>query len=407
MRRWVGVVAFNLLFVATVCFGVEFAARRIVANRLGPRGAAPQTIRDRWTAWRNNPAYSRVDIVHNSQGFRHTEEVSRAKPPGTIRIFFLGGSAAYGCEGLLTMVDGSFVRLHNYQLIDHYLQERLSKKHTQFRWEVINSATNMYRIHQDAALIQSRLVPFSPDLIVTMDGYNDVSGLLGSNQVPYDPYETTQFGDEFQLLANPSTGRAVFFQLHSWLRNQSTAYFAMQRRFQRIGGTDFQIPKGPKREYSFPVSESVLTDEEKQWARDRVPQHTFFSKSCRKIAAVSREEGIPVVFALQPELNMTAKKMIGSEQRLKDYYIAYSGPYVMYMYGEVYPRIHADMAKNAADGKLNYVSLTGAFDQSNEQTFTDYCHLTPRGNELVAERLVGEVERVLAHKLDPAAARKP
>src|SRR5947208_1046180 len=100
LRRLI-VEAINLAVCDGLLFLLEFGARRIQAHRLGPMAYEPASYMDRWAAWRNAPDYDRGDIRHNHQGFRRDSDVSLQKPPNTVRIFFLGGSTAYGCEGLL------------------------------------------------------------------------------------------------------------------------------------------------------------------------------------------------------------------------------------------------------------------------------------------------------------------
>ena len=92
---------------------------------------------DRWTAWKNAPGYARPDIHHDAQGFRRDSDVSLEKPSNTVRIFFLGGSAAYGTEGQYRDLDPEWQKLYNRDLIDVYLQSLLQTRHPERHWEVI------------------------------------------------------------------------------------------------------------------------------------------------------------------------------------------------------------------------------------------------------------------------------
>src|SRR5262245_21550088 len=54
-------------------------------------------------------------IRHNSVGFRRSSEVSRAKPAGTIRIFLMGGSTAYGLGGQWANIQRDYAVIRNDQ----------------------------------------------------------------------------------------------------------------------------------------------------------------------------------------------------------------------------------------------------------------------------------------------------
>jgi lysophospholipase L1-like esterase len=41
----------------------------------------------------------------------------------------------------------------------------------------------------------------------------------------------------------------------------------------------------------------------------------------------------------------------------------------------------------AQEDGFTFVDLTSVSDTSSEQTFSDYCHLTPEGNKLIADRV--------------------
>src|SRR5690349_16758642 len=131
------VVVVNLAIFVGILGGLEFAARRIQAKRLGLNTLLPESYMDRWTAWRNAPYFHRVDIRHTPEGFRRDADVSLQKPPNTVRIFFLGGSAAYGCEGLYQQLDPGWQRLYTRDLIDAYLERKLQQRHPERHWEVI------------------------------------------------------------------------------------------------------------------------------------------------------------------------------------------------------------------------------------------------------------------------------
>lgn len=83
-------VLITLVFVTAVFGGIEWVVRRREYSKLGPRALNPLALRDQFSAWRNNPAYWRVDRQINGQGFRRDKDVPPEKPNNTIRIFITG-----------------------------------------------------------------------------------------------------------------------------------------------------------------------------------------------------------------------------------------------------------------------------------------------------------------------------
>jgi len=85
-------------------------------------------LRDHFTAYRLNPAYGRVDRQHDAQGFRRDKGVSLVKPPNTVRIFVIGGSAAYGVSTQMPEdTDNRWRLVYNNQTIDYYLEQKLNQ----------------------------------------------------------------------------------------------------------------------------------------------------------------------------------------------------------------------------------------------------------------------------------------
>jgi hypothetical protein len=186
---------------------------------------------DRWTAWRIAPGYERFDIRHNAQGFRHDTDVPLAKPPNTVRIFFAGGSAAYGCNGLFSKsLDPDWAPLTNRDLMDVYLQKRLAREHPDRNWEVVNVATNEFRMHQSLAYFHSTLIRYKPDLVIFFDGRNDMSGIMSSTTSPYDPFAETPHNLEFEAMVYPHTLRSWLYINAAWLRNESVLFRTIQDR---------------------------------------------------------------------------------------------------------------------------------------------------------------------------------
>jgi lysophospholipase L1-like esterase len=402
MRKWVRrflLIAVNPAVPLGSLALMEFAARKIQARRLGIESPVPPTKMDRWTAWHNTPGYDRSDIHHNGQGFRHDEEVGLEKPPNTVRIFLLGGSAAYGHEGVYRDLDPEWRRIYNRDLIDVYLQKVLQEKHPERNWQVINAATTEFRMHQHLALIQSQLLLYQPDFIIFMDGHNDMSGIIGATTVPYDPYVRTPHEEEFYSSVYPHSLHSWFFINAAWLRHNSVLFDLLQRkamaksRDESFGAVDQGKP------VRTPVQLEDLSPALQQRARENLAQAGYYVRMVERLHNVLANEGVESMFSLQPELILSPKPLTSVKAKLAEHVKEISGPYVAYMYEHLRPRIPHDITESAARNHYTYVDLDDVFRDVKDRTFSDYCHLLPIGNQLIAQKIYDSLPPDLIAKL--------
>ncbi len=391
------IIAVNLAILVVLLGGAEFALRAIQARRLGPEAMRfPNTMMDRWTGWRNTPGYKRVDIRHNAAGFRRDEETAMDKPSGTVRIFLLGGSTAYGSEGLFRDLDPDWQRLDNRDLVDANLERLLRKNHPERHWEVINAATNEFRMHQHFSLIPAKLLAYKPDFMIFLDGHNDLSGLMDAPAGDYNPYDQTPHEDLFRAMVYPKTFASWLVVNSTWLRNNSVAWTFLQDRFTPSG---FKVASDTHGTEAIPVPVKLtdLDPAQQQQARDRMQRAVYYPTMAKRLQNELRFEGIPALFSMQPELILSVKPFSAAEKKFADYMRKISGRRNVYLYENLRPEISRLMAQTAQEQGFVFVDLQNAYDDTSEKTFTDYCHLTPKGNQLVAQRLYATMEpRIIA-----------
>jgi len=389
------VVVVNLVIVGGLLAAMEFGVRAIQARRLGPKSMRPGSYMDRWTAWRSAPGYERVAIRHNAQGFRHDGDVSIAKPSNTVRIFFAGGSAAYGCDGLLSRsLDPDWARLVNRDLIDVYLQKRLASEHPERNWEVVNVATNEFRMHQTLAQLYSTLIRYQPDLMIFFDGHNDMSGIMGSTTNPYDPFAETPHNLEFESAVYPHTLRSWFYINAAWLRNESVLFRTIQDRIPQ--GNQFSAMEDVGQPVHSPVALNTLSPALQRRAAENLAKAGYYAQEVGRLHNALAYEGVLTMFVMQPELILSQKPLAPAEKRFVDAFDRLMGPYSIYMYENLQPEIARQTTAAANLGGYDFVDTRYVFQTVSEKTFTDYCHLTPRGNELIADRIYEQmVSRLL------------
>jgi len=381
------------VFIVVALFGcLEFLVRAVQARRYGGTSVVAMALRDRFTAWWNNPAYRRMDIHHNAQGFRHAEDTSIEKPANTIRIFLLGGSTAYGAQGSFSHIENRFSRIYGNQLIDAYLQQKLSAAQPSRHWEVINAAASGYRIHQELALLESRILRYHPDCVLLLDGYNDFIALLHAaergGQLDFDVYDSTPGREEFDTLANPRSLVSLLASIHTWIQANSALVRLAEDRIPGAVGDPWRSARAVESAGARHAGAAGLVPVQRAGAEWALREVSYFPRVARQIFRITTLDGVVPVFLLQPILILSQKSFTATERQMFDYDRASGGSLYSYLFPEAYHRLGMEMSEAARLDGFTFVNFERAFDQTNDQTFTDFAHLTPRGNEILAEQLV-------------------
>lgn len=100
----------------------------------------------------------------NSLGFRGPE-ILRVKPPGTVRIAFLGGSTTYCAE--VSGNEATWPELVARNLADRFPDVRL---------DYVNAGVPGYGLEALSKSLEMRVAPLDPDVIVIYEATNDLSG---------------------------------------------------------------------------------------------------------------------------------------------------------------------------------------------------------------------------------------
>lgn len=101
-----------------------------------------------------------VITAPNKRRIFNTQRFSAQKPPGTFRIFCMGGSTTYG---------------HPYEdstSFAGWLRAMLPKADPSRRWEVINCGGVSYASYREAVLMEE-LTQYQPDLFIILTGHNE------------------------------------------------------------------------------------------------------------------------------------------------------------------------------------------------------------------------------------------
>jgi hypothetical protein len=113
----------------------------------------------------------------------------------------------------------------------------------------------------------------------------------------------------------------------------------------------------------------------------------------RRIGLILRDEGVRAVFMLQPMVILEGghKPLTPVEQRLFDFNVtSYRPNYDAFIRAAV-PFVRDQEQQMAKQVGATYLDLTTIYGATREQAYTDYCHLTPLGNAILAHHVADRI----------------
>lgn len=382
IARWKRVFFTAILLTLTwlVLEGIAYAYLRV------SRGYATHLYEFDFDPYRIvHPARNYLDtrgVRHNAQGFRRDDLVPLEKAPGAVRIFLMGGSTAYGIGGLWPHIDNSHPVLRNEETIDAYLERALQEQFPGRSIEVINAAVTSTWTHHHLIYVNQTILRFDPDIILFLDGFNDFFFF----NPRHDQFGSYAYGETAMTVMGPPTLGALAAANGWWLYRKDPLTHVIIKAVR--AGRSLRLPSKDRPSLNV---DSAVTGLEATFPENAGKMH-------RRLALLLRDEGVTPVFLLQPliALEAGAKPLTDTEQALRRFMLAsHRAGYDEFLRRAV-PFINAEESRMAADLGAHYFDLTGIFAGVPEQVYTDYCHLTPRGNQLlaryVAERLIPMVE---------------
>lgn len=168
-RLFTAITIFSSLLLAFI--GLEIFLRIVKPVDLyGQTGriltASPMrswAVTDGFSAYRPKAGAGGAGKTINSHGFVSTPELSRSKPPDTVRLLFLGESSTAGMG----------VNLKDSDTWPWKTVERIRRK-TGRKVDFINGAAGGYTTFESYGRLWSRLRFFDPDIVVVYHGWNEL-----------------------------------------------------------------------------------------------------------------------------------------------------------------------------------------------------------------------------------------
>ncbi len=335
-------------------------------------------------------------VHHNAQGFRRDDDTPLAKPPGTLRVFLMGASTAYGLESLSKFGSKQYSLIRNDETIDRYLERYLAKELPASRVEVINAAITSFYSHHHLIYLNERVLKFDPDMVIFLDGFNDYYQFSKG----FDQFRDYAYQERAHGMMGEPTLSAWFYYTGWWLFRKSHA----ANLIGRAGRNLWYALGTPRERASIDVDQALLN------LRENAENN--FVKMIERNGLLLQHEGVAAAFALQPEIAFEQKKVFSPLEKL--IYDEMANQWLVNyidLKNRARPIVLGYMNAAAAESGAMVIDLTDIYGGISEDIFTDYCHLTPLGNRILAEyvgvRILPVLQARAAHANGKLSASMP
>jgi lysophospholipase L1-like esterase len=277
---------------------------------------------------------------YNVHGFK--TKYSIEKPEGVYRIILTGGSVARGREPEFS--------------ISAYLEKELKEKFPQKNVQVINAGVSAYGVQQEFMLIQMILQHYKPDMIVALDGYNDMLTFKMNRFYSSGYALPPHHWKEFRIIKDKE------FE-NKWFSRFSAPFYNTNR------AKDFLIRSSMEKKYDWnSVTDSMAKQHANAFWNVVNDQHDF-----------CRAKNIAYVNFLQPVR----------------FYNRHSEPDNPEL--RALSKIYAAIEQHYTADDFAH-TLVPAFHKCKSM-FTDDCHITPEGNQIIAKAMAEKIGVVFKDSL--------
>lgn len=325
----------------------------------------------------------------NDQGFRQDSSVPVEKPAPEIRIFLIGNSTAFtnmaekNQKALAFKIEkllNDRVRLQNsnpekfkpketpYFADQIEAMQALPPRIREGSYRVIAAAVPGYGSGNELSLLAHRVMAYSPNALIVFDGYED---LRSPSSQP-----AREIGNVEQMLSDPIAQyrQHQTQQFNNWLNS-----FYLVKAWQKW--------VSPASINTFSSDYQVFNAE--QLAKDPQELQRRIGRYANNVTQMTKlAVNIPTLVVLQPEITGKQKSLTKEEDD------------ILKSLGKEY----GDRAANAykATEQVLTPKLTGSkfvnfynlFQDNKQQAFIDPIHLTEAANDIVAQKLYENMERL-------------
>ena len=359
--------------------------------------------------------FRKCSVTSDSNGFLTGDStLTIKKPEGTIRIFITGGSGAFGTIQAHNEVDDTYPSgTYNYEVsIAGCLKKDLESEFPGQRFEVVNAAVVQHLFNQNYAMYFEKIHDFKPDIIISLDGWND-AGLFLFSKHQGNPYQMTgQQADENLTL--------------ELLSRYCSSYSSI---LDNIGGLSKRENQNNNKKPNIPFVEPMESDYKKV--------EPIYIKNSQKLLWLYysylqqlKNDSVFAIVSLQPMLERREmnKKLSPLELKFRNIIERREFQDAYNSFNDIITNEDNKYVSGAGNEKYNIVNFMDAFffdkyfseklgDEVNragfpyidvgkeienmdadKEFFVDYCHTTPYGNQVIAKLFAHSVSEHL-HKI--------
>jgi len=307
-----------------------------------------------------------MDFKINEFGFRGASMKMAKKPPGTYRIFFLGGSTT---EELYLPEEKTF---------PHLVERKLSNAFPDRTFECINGGISGYLAADVLAFLIYKVMYYEPDLVVVMLGIND----LRYGTVPsYDPVHRPNYR---KILYSPGYDEGTGALLAKLLKRSHFLTLIKWRLVNRLFPPDaekyktkieeFDAWRSERRSVPYtPIAESKGLED--------------FLKYLKEIIFVARGHDVRLVFMTEPSVYQENLPEEIDEKLWMGWLGAASSLRINlspdFLFREM-NRFNNAVRKLSQEYQVELIDLERQISKDLEHFFDD-THFTPRGAERAGE----------------------
>ena len=288
----------------------------------------------------NEPNQQFPTLNINSYGFRGPE-ITIEKPDNVYRIFFIGGSTAFG---QIASSDSKTIP----GILESKFHENAVKE-----IEIINAGINNADSRSETYLIKNVILDFNPDMLIVYDGWNE-----GQHDWGWDDEVEDQ-----STLANLKNSFEVY--LNSLYITKIKPYYKTPEKFQELftnknnNPGEIQVPNSD-------LNEKKASVWEKRW---------------EGICSIEDEKNFKTVITLQPILGTGSKSLTPVEQERLEKSFARQNIIL-----ELFNKLAISLTELEKTCEKT-IDLRDSFDHTDKPVFHDLGHTSNYGNEIVAEKI--------------------
>ena len=288
----------------------------------------------------NEPNQQFPTLNINSYGFRGPE-ITIEKPDNVYRIFFIGGSTAFG---QIASSDSKTIP----GILESKFHENAVKE-----IEIINAGINNADSRSETYLIRNIILEFEPNMLIIYDGWNE-----GQHDWGWDDEVEDQ--STFSNLKN-----SIEVSLNSFYITKIKPYYKTPEKFQDLltnksdTHAEIQVPDGD-------LNEKKASVWQKRW---------------QDICSIEDEKNFKTIIALQPILGTGNKSLTPIEQERLESSFARQNIIL-----ELFDKLAISLTELEKTCEKT-IDLRDSFDHTDKPVFHDLGHTSNYGNEIVAERI--------------------